>query len=169
MNINHLSDFKIHETLQNLVPFKYEYYLYGSDDIIITVSYDGNNFVNCIYNVDGTLLIPVDNNGLIGVGALMVKRYYYLTDLDYSDGICDLVSIENTGIYLTRGKSDLVDVDIIVYPNYQQGDKGDKGDPMTWADMSQSDKDLFKAEVVADVQSELISLSDPTSYNYPDY
>lgn len=51
-------------------------------------------------------------------GILKVKREYFISDTDFRDGICNLVSIEDTGIVLTTGKTDESTAEIMPYPDY---------------------------------------------------
>ena len=98
-------------------------------------------------------------------GNLTVRREYYLTDADFADSICNLVSMEFTGIVLVNGKSDDSTGQIDVYPNYQ---KGDKGDPMTWESMTEEQRTELKDSVVKDVQNEMLSSSPISDKEYED-
>ena len=49
---------------------------------------------------------------------MSVKREYYLSDADFADGICNLVSVEITGVILVSGKTDESTAEIIPYPDY---------------------------------------------------
>ena len=167
MKVNYQSDFKIVEKNMNgdeHTPFKFAYYTITSKNIYAT--YDGTEYRNCKRLPDGTLLVAFDNHGL-RVGSLMVRREYFLTDADFKDGICNLVSVEDTGVKLTTGQSDDSTGTVYVYPNYQKGDKGDtgtqglkgdKGDAMTWADMSQPQKDELRDSVVAEMPEGLTKI-----------
>ena len=66
---------------------------------------------------DGSLLVIFDRHGL-RPGTLSVKREYYLSDADFADGICNLVSVEITGVILVSGKTDESTAEIIPYPDY---------------------------------------------------
>ena len=98
-------------------------------------------------------------------GNLTVRREYYLTDADFADGICNLVSMEFTSIVLVTGKSDDSTGTIDVYPNYQ---KGDKGDPMTWESMTEEQRTKLKDSVVKDVQNEMLSSFPISDKEYED-
>ena len=41
-----------------------------------------------------------------------------VSDTDFRDGICNIVSIEDTGIVLTTGKTDESTAEITSYPDY---------------------------------------------------
>ena len=66
---------------------------------------------------DGNLLVAFDNP-CFSPGMLKVKREYFISDSDFQDGICNLVSVEDTGIVLTTGKTDESTVEITSYPDY---------------------------------------------------
>lgn len=124
--INYKSDFKLFEKGDlHTAPFEYEYYTtFGKS---YKVSYVDGVYTNCRLLEDGRLMVIFDNHGL-APGILRVTRHYYLTDKDFHDGICDLVSKEDTGVILTAGKTDTSEVEVEVPPYYMQGEKGEKGD-----------------------------------------
>lgn len=103
--INYESDFKIIESLKNNVPissapFKFIYYTRFFRNTL-EASYDGKEYINCKPTEDGKLVVVFDNHHL-GAGPLKVKRYFYLNDSDFKDGVCDLVSEESLDIYLDK-------------------------------------------------------------------
>lgn len=119
---NYKSDFKLFEKGDlHIAPFEYEYYTtFGKS---YKVSYVDGVYTNCRLLEDGRLMVIFDNHGL-APGILRVTRHYYLTDKDFHDGICDLVSKEDTGVILTSGKTDWCEVEVQVPPHYMQGDPG---------------------------------------------
>ncbi|MEY8587951.1 hypothetical protein [Phocaeicola sartorii] len=149
MRINYQSDFKIIERNLNgdiSTPFRFTYRTVLSDYVV--AEFDGHGYKNCRRLDDGSLLVIFDNHGLHS-GLLSVQREYYLSDADFVDGICNLVSVEPTGILLVVGKSDDSTAHVDVYPNYQ---KGDRGDPLTYDAMTTVQKMELKDAVVKDMQ-----------------
>lgn len=120
--INYKSDFKLFEKGElHTAPFEYEYSTtFGKS---YKASYLDGVYTNCRLLDDGRLMVIFDNHGL-PPGILRVTRRYYLTDNDYHDGICDLVSKDETGVILTAGKTDECEVEVQVPPHYMQGDSG---------------------------------------------
>ena len=165
MRINYQSDFKIIEKNLNgdlKTPFRFTYQTALSKPVV--ASFDGHDYKNCRRLDDGSLLVVFDNHGM-RPGNLTVRREYYLTDADFADGICNLVSMEFTGIVLVNGRSDDSTGTIDVYPNYQ---KGDKGDPMTWESMTEEQRTELKDSVVKDVQNEMLSSFPISDKEYED-
>jgi hypothetical protein len=149
MRINYQSDFKIIEKNLNgdiSTPFRFIYRTVLSGTLV--AEFNGSEYKNCRRLEDGSLLVIFDRHEL-RPGALSVKREYYLSDADFADGICNLVSVENTGVILVVGKSDDSTAHVDVYPNYQ---KGDRGDPLTYDAMTTVQKMELKDAVVKDMQ-----------------
>lgn len=126
--INYESDFKIIEGFKDgssilAAPFRFTYYTKVSRGVYVA-EYDGKEYKNCIPTDDGRVIVPFDSPKL-GMGQLMVKREFFLNDSDFKDGICNLVSVESTGITLDRGATDMDgEVNIELFPFYQQGENG---------------------------------------------
>lgn len=120
--IHYKSDFKLFEKGElHTAPFEYEYSTtFGRS---YKASYIEGVYTNCRLLDDGRLMVIFDNHGLTP-GILRVTRRYYLTDNDYHDGVCHLVSKEETGVILTAGKTDECEVEVQVPPHYMQGDHG---------------------------------------------
>lgn len=104
IHYNYLSDFKIIEPLKDEAPFRFTYYIKEKQ---VIVEYDGSKYSNC-FPRDGELVIPVDGKSL-GIGEVKVKREYFLTDSDFADGICNLVTVTTTGLELWHAESDVAD------------------------------------------------------------
>ncbi len=122
MKINYLSEFKLIERFDDadgLVPFRYTYYTSKSEGYV--VSYDGQEYVNCRCETDGELLVIFENHAL-NLGELHVKREYFLSDTDFADGVCNVVSVERTNIELTMGKSEGTEVTTELLNAYAQGE-----------------------------------------------
>lgn len=107
--INHESDFKIIEGFKDgssmlNAPFRFTYYTKMTRGTYVA-EYDGTTFTNCSPTEDGRVVVAFDSPKL-GMGVLTVKREFFLTDSDFSDGICNLVSVESTNITLDKGVTD---------------------------------------------------------------
>ena len=92
MKINYQSDFKIIEKNLNgdvNTPFRFTYRTVLSGCVV--AEFDGHGYKNCRRLDDGSLLVIFDRHGL-RPGTLSVKREYYLSDADFAEGICNLVS-----------------------------------------------------------------------------
>ena len=126
--INYESDFKLIESFKDgssilAAPFRFTYYTKVSRGVYVA-EYNGSEYVNCIPTEDGRVIVPFDSPKL-GMGQLMVKREFFLNDADFADGVCNLVSVESTGITLDKGATDdMGEVNIEVFPFYQQGEAG---------------------------------------------
>ncbi len=126
--INYESDFKIIEGFKDgssilAAPFRFTYYTKVTRGTYVA-SYDGTEYVNCHSTEDGRVVIPFDSPKL-GMGVLMVKREFFLSDSDFADGVCNLVSVESTGITLDKGSTDCEgEVVVELFPFYQKGDEG---------------------------------------------
>lgn len=149
--INYLSDFKIRESLLNKAPFRFSYYIKGIEHHKYVVSFDGVSYVNCRPEED-RLLIPI--KAQFSPGQLMVDREYYLTDSDFSDGICHLQVNQHTNIDITTGESEISDIIVEVDPPYQQGIPGEA---MTWEKMSSTDKSAFKLSVLEELKEDMMT------------
>lgn len=120
--INYESDFKLIEGFKDgssmaEAPFKFTYYTKLTRGSFIA-EYDGNVFTNCRLLDDGRLVVAFDNPNL-GMGSIFVKREFFLNDEDFGDGICKVVSIEDTGIILDKGSTDdLGEIELIVEKYY---------------------------------------------------
>lgn len=148
MKINNHSDFKIKEVTKNEdfnVRFRFEFFVYESKKYV--VSWDGKEYVNCKRLDDGSLEI-IFNNPKFGLGQLKVRREYYISDEDFTDGIWNAVTVEKTGIYITDGETDDIDVENIIVPPYI---KGEPGKDMKWSTMTQDEKN----EVISDISESI--------------
>ena len=164
--INYKSDFKLFEKGDlHTAPFEFEYRTAFSKPY--KVSFLDGVYTNCKLLDDGRLMVVFDNHGL-HPGLLRCLRKFYLTDKDYHDGICLLVSDESTDVRLTVGKTDCVQVEIELPPHYQQGEPGTPGDPgedgkdMTWESMTDEQRAELTGKVVEEVKEELITAVEVT-------
>ncbi len=154
MKINYKSDFKLREISEvqdGQTPFVFEYKSSGAAKY--TASYDGSNYVNCRPLDDGSLLVIFDNHKL-GLGRLQVRREYMLFDEDCHDGIYNQVTVDQLDVVLTTGQSDDYSTSVDVYPAYQ---KGEKGDPLLYEDLTEDQKTELKGEKGESGTTELMS------------
>ena len=126
--INYESDFKLIESFKDgsrldNAPFRFTYYTKVSRGVYVA-EYNGTEYSNCYPTEDGKIIVAFDSPKL-GMGVLNVKREFFLNDKDFADGICNLVSVETTGIVLDKGATDdLGTIEVEVYPFYQRGEDG---------------------------------------------
>lgn len=148
--INYESDFKIIEGFKDgssilAAPFRFTYYTKVSRGVYVA-EYNGSEFVNCIPTEDGKVIVPFDSPKL-GMGVLMVKREFFLNDSNFNDGICNLVSVESTGITLDKGATDdLGEIDVLIEPFYHTINGGGYEPPVGG---------IPKTDLSEDVQSSL--------------
>lgn len=116
--INHLSDFIVTEHFNKEehmgVPFRYTYFTRQEQYV---ASWDGEKYINCKSNTDGSITV-VFNAHHLGIGLLKVRREYFIPDINFADGIRNEVSVEDTCILLVNGESDRLSVDMEVVPPY---------------------------------------------------
>lgn len=118
IRINFQSDFKLVEKNLNgdtLTPFRFTYRTVLSGCVV--AEFDGHEYRNCRRLDDGNLLVIFDNHNL-RPGKLSVRREYCLTDADFIDGVCNLVSMEDTGVVLVTGRTSEYEANIMSYPDY---------------------------------------------------
>lgn len=129
--INYESDFKLIEGFKDgssilNAPFRFTYYTKVSRGVYVA-EYNGREYVNCIPTEDGRVIVPFDSPKL-GMGQLMVKREFFLNDADFADGVCNLVSVESTGITLDKGTTDdLGEIEVKIEPYYHTINTGGGG------------------------------------------
>ena len=120
IKINHLSDFIVTEHFKKEeytgVPFRYTYFTRQEQYV---ASWDGEEYINCKRKADGSITIAFNAHHL-GIGLLRVMREYFIPDLNFEDGIRNVVDVEDTGILLVNGESDRLSVDMEVVPPYIQ-------------------------------------------------
>ncbi len=121
MKINYQSDFKLTEEstlIGDFTPFRFTYYTPQS--VGYEASFDGTRYTNCSRQDDGSLLMVFDNHHF-NVGKLSVKREFFLSDSDFADGVCNLVSTDLTDIEITAEATSDTSASSTIYPNYQRG------------------------------------------------
>ena len=183
--INSESDFKIIEGFKDgssmtIAPFRFTYYTKMTRGSYVA-EYDGSEYRNCIPTSNGKVIVPFDNHNL-GIGTLMVKREFFLTDKDFSDGICNLVSIDSTNILLDKGTTeDFGEVQSEILPFYQQGETGKsayeewleqgnvgtiddffnslKGEPLTYDDLTDEQKEDFAKHIPTYASEEITDIT----------
>ena len=132
IHYNYDCDFKIAEPLYADAPFRYTYY--AKSEKTVVAEYDGTDYHGC-YPMGDMLIVPINARSL-GLGDVKVRREYYLTDKDFTDGICNRVTGNvPLGIEIWRGETDGMEThEVKVVPAYQ------KGDPFTFDDMTDEQK-----------------------------
>ncbi len=118
--INYESDFKLVERRSDEIslsdsPFRFTYYV-KMNKWSYVAEYDGQNYVNCMPTGDGGVIVAIDSPKF-GIGVLSVRREFYLDDLDFKDGVYNLISVESTGILLDKGiTDDSAEINVEVLP-----------------------------------------------------
>lgn len=164
--IHYKSDFKLFEKGElHTDPFEYEYSTtFGKS---YKASYLDGVYTNCRMLDDGRLMVIFDNHGL-SQGILRVTRRYYLTDNDYHDGVCHLVSKDETGVILTTGKTDECEVEVQVPPHYMQGEQGVPGKDMTWNSMTEGQRAELVQEVTGNIEGTMLTSTQLSDTEYED-
>lgn len=153
IKINYKSDFKINESSETVameVPFVFSYYVFDSKKYV--VSFDGHNYVNCERKEDGSLDV-IFNQPDFGIGHLKVERKYAVDDTAFADGVFDVVTVDKTDVFITSGKTFETYVETLVVPPYL---KGDKGDPMTWSTMTETEREELVHDVAEAIDPEMV-------------
>lgn len=115
--VNYKSDFKLIESGGSYdVPFTFDYHTWDKCKPYRASHIDGV-YTNCRLLEDGKLLVVFDQHGL-SVGELKCERHFYLTDADFADGVCNLVTVESTGVMLVTGRTDECEAEVTSYPGY---------------------------------------------------
>lgn len=114
--INYESDFKLLVGYSDGSPidepFRLTFYTKVSRGTFIA-EYNGSEYVNC-YPDGGMVKIPFDNP-MLGMGVLSVKIEIFLSDVDFTDGKYDYVSVEPTGIILGKGATEpFEDMEVLI-------------------------------------------------------
>lgn len=147
---NYQSDFEFYQELGNAqpAPFELTYYIPGKEQKLI-VSFDGEKYTNCRPDGNG-IIVSVDYSEVqLGIGRIRCTARYYLNNEHYTDGIYEPVSDFEVGIELHRGESDdMGDLVATPLPLYT---KGEKGDPLTYDDLTEEEKDDLASRMEVDV------------------
>lgn len=153
IKINYKSDFKINESSETVameVPFVFSYYVFDNKKYV--VSFDGHNYVNCERKEDGSLDV-IFNQPEFGIGHLKVERKYAVDDKAFADGVFDVVTVDKTDVFITSGQTFETYVKTLVVPPYL---KGDKGDPMTWDTMTETERGELVHDVAEAIDPEMV-------------
>lgn len=118
-------------------------------------SYRDGIYTNCFRTEDGGMHF-VFNDHRMGMGTLRWEPHFELPNDIYPDGIQDLFRKANLGIELVDGDGDCpTTAEIEVLLPYIKGDKGDK---LTYSDLTAQDK----ADLIAPIKDELDNKADKT-------
>lgn len=153
IKINYKSDFKINESSETVameVPFVFSYYVFDNKKYV--VSFDGHNYVNCERKEDGSLDV-IFNQPDFGIGHLKVERKYAVDDKAFADGVFDVVTVDKTDVFITSGQTFETYVKTLVVPPFL---KGDKGDPMTWDTMTETERGELVHDVAEAIDPEMV-------------
>lgn len=143
VRINYRSDIRLIEDWPGTDDFVYHYYTDRIRCYKVSLS-EGNCYRK---EVSGKpKLVVLLNNHHLGKGLLRVTRFINTPDSEMPDGMFLKVYEDSTGITLTSGECDDVsEVDVGLFLPAYQGPKGDKGDPFTWDDFSEEQKEAFNS------------------------
>ena len=122
-------------------------------------SYKDGVYTNCFRTDDGGMHFVFDNHRL-GVGTLKWEPHFELPNDIYPDNIQDLFSKESLDIELVDGPSDCpttAEVEIIA-PFI----KGDKGDKLTYSDLTEADKADLISPIKDDIDKAITEKADRT-------
>lgn len=113
----------------------------------------GGVFYNCRKYGDGVRFV-FDGHGL-GPGKLQWEFHAAVPNDIYPDGFQDLYTPQSLDVELVTGASDCTtDAEAEVIAPYIKGDQGDKGDPLTYADLTEADKADLAPLVAEDTDAE---------------
>lgn len=166
-NINYKSDFDFILKLQRLntegnyedvgfPDYSFTVLLYTNSyrKYIVKYNKEKDEYINCA-NTNNQIQIIVNNHKL-SKGKLKADIYLELPNADYNDGYKLLVCSIDTGIELVSGCSDIKLNDITLIAPYI---KGDKGEPLTWEDMSEDNKNELYTSILDNVKDIILTSS----------
>lgn len=124
--------------------------------------------LNC-FNDNGTIHIVANNHSLFS-GVVKIDFYIDIPNDIYPDNHKLIVTNCATTIELVEGCGDeFTAEEIEIVAPYIKGDKGEKGDPLTWETMTQEQREKVVQSAVDEIQKEQITIlentSDATDYN----
>lgn len=98
------------------------------------VSYHKGVATNC-YNDNGMIHIICDNHKL-SAGQLHMEFRSFLPNSNYPDGTQKVVATYDLDIELTTENTGITSAEVQIVLPYAKGEKGDKGEPFTYADFT---------------------------------
>lgn len=177
--INHKSDFdfilavKSYNASGELIDvgfptYDFYGYIYTRGLRKIEFSHKGGELVNC-FNDDNRIHIVINAHNL-PAGVLRVDFYAEIPNSIYPDGSKLTVSDCPTSIELVSGcADDITELEAEAIAPYIKGDKGDKGDSLTWETMTESQRQEVINSAVEDIRQEqittLLDTDDTNEYN----
>lgn len=113
-----------------------------------TASCHGGVYVNCFREDDGRIHF-VFNNHALGAGIVKWEPHFILPDTMFPDEVRDTYAPESLDIELVSGKGDCpTTAEIELVAPFIKGDKGDK---LTYADLTEQDK----ADLIAPIKEDI--------------
>lgn len=174
--INHKSDFdfilavKSYNASGELIDvgfptYDFKGYLYTRGLRKYEFSNKGGELVNC-FNDDNRIHIVINAHNL-PVGVLKVDFYVEIPNSIYPDGSKLTVSDCPTSIELVDGCSDeITELEATLIAPYIKGEKGDKGDTLTWEAMTEAQRqEVIESAVEAIRQEQITTTSDTDDTN----
>jgi hypothetical protein len=110
-----------------LVPFRFTYYVSMNKGAHVA-EWDGKEYRGCSPTADGLGVVVAIDAAALGLGCVRVKREYSVRDASYADGVCDVVSVEELDVELTKGATDAVVVGVSVRLPFDAADVPDVPD-----------------------------------------
>lgn len=164
--INHKSDFDFNINLKALsadgnyveVDFPtYDFvgYLYTRSNAKYEFSYKDGVPTNC-FNDNGKIHVVANAHNLLS-GVLKIQLMLYIPNEIYPDGTKLSVSDCETSIELVDGCGDDFEGSIEFIAPFIKGEKGDKGDNLTWGSMLQEEQKEVIDDAVAEIKKEQIT------------
>ena len=101
---------------------------------VYKVSYINGKATNC-FNDNGKVHIVCDNHKL-SVGQLRMEFRSFLPNSNYPDGTQKVVATYDLDIELTTENTGITSAEVQIVLPYAKGEKGDKGEPFTYADFT---------------------------------
>lgn len=132
--------------------------------ITYTVAKRGYSLTNCVIDKSGAVRAVFDSHRL-PVGQLNCELTLFTPDELYPDGSRQSVTPDMADITLVSGKGDAPDdLDDILVDVSLPLIKGDKGDPMTWSDLT----DEQRQEIIDAVSKEIPAEAEPQTITEED-
>lgn len=158
--ILHLKDCKDPEKAVSFPECDFDVLFFASNKAkAYRASYKDGVYTNCFRTDDGGMHFVFDNHRL-GVGTLKWEPHFELPNDIYPDNIQDLFSKESLDIELVDGPSDCpTTAEIEIIAPFIKGDKGDK---LTYSDLTEADKADLISPIKDDIDKAITEKADRT-------